>query len=195
VKRSINQIRQLAKKLIEMHPPEHDHEELQGLVTRLTTEFYTHGHSIGRQEGRALGLPIADASDDLLDLMDRYYADLEVDLDLHSPWNPAKLLKAAQATHAGVPAQPPAPGPAMQLQGLPGVMPGPSTPAIQIVQAQPVPGPVVHVILERAYIETESTCDAFITDGSISQQVIPTPHGPQSAIAFEVSSEEWVRLA
>jgi hypothetical protein len=44
----------------------------------------------------------------------------------------------------------------------------------------------VPVVLERAYIETPDTCDAFVTRGLISQQ-------PQATL--EVTSERWEIIA
>jgi hypothetical protein len=64
----------------------------------------------------------------------------------------------------------------------------------------------VKVALERAYIETVSTCDAYVTRGEISHQVLPAnmqlaPGQPPlnvqgaSAIAFEIESDKWERFA
>jgi hypothetical protein len=47
-------------------------------------------------------------------------------------------------------------------------------------------------VLERAYIETPDTCDAFVTRGVISQQ----PQAQQQVIAtLDVSSERWEAVA
>jgi len=57
VKRSVEQIWQLAKKLVRLHTPDADEAALSALVTRLTTELYSHSHLITRAEATALGLP------------------------------------------------------------------------------------------------------------------------------------------
>src|SRR5262245_24933210 len=58
VKRSIEQIQLLSKKLIRLHTPDAEEAELSALVTRLTTEPYSHSHLFNRAEAAALGLPV-----------------------------------------------------------------------------------------------------------------------------------------
>lgn len=179
VKRSINQIRQLAKKLISVHPPEHSEEELSNLVTRLTTQFYSHQHLISRTEALEMDLPIVTPDDVVEQLLLDYHAELKTDLDLMQQFDPAHIWKVSQ----------PQGGP-----GQPGV---PGQPAAAVASA-------VTVTLERAYVETTSTCDAFVTRGTISQQMmqgvqmLPTGQQvsiPQTAIALEIDSERWEQLA
>lgn len=176
VKRSINQIRQLAKKLINLHPPEHSDEELSALITRLTTEFYSHQHLVGRKEGRELGLPIVDATDALEPLLLAYHEELKVDLESLDPFNPAQILRAAGALPAG----------AAPAAAPPGVAIPPA------VAGAPAP---VAIVAERGYIETVGTCDAFVTRGAIAPQIVPTPNGMQQAIAFDIHTEQWERMA
>ncbi len=163
VKRSINQIRQLATKLISLHPPGHSEDELSALVTRLTTEFYSHMHLISRSEALEIGLPIADRDQALENLLDSYYEQLKMDLVLTEPFNPAAMLKVAAAA-AAPPAAP-----------MPGVGETPNAPILPVVAATagaPVPPLTLAVSAERAYIETATTCDAFISRGEVGQQVI-----------------------
>ena len=63
--------------------------------------------------------------------------------------------------------------------------------------------PQVSVTLERAYLETPSTCDGFVTRATVSQQPIvpgalppgvPAPVLPTTA-TVEVTSEGWAQLA
>src|SRR5262249_19328528 len=77
VKRSIEQIRELARKLLRLHPPELSDEELRNLVTRLTTELYSHSHLITPKEATDLGLPVEDPSEAIENLMLRYYDQLK----------------------------------------------------------------------------------------------------------------------
>lgn len=93
VRRSISQIRKLAKKLIELHSPDITKRELIAIVESLTTEFYTHSHLIGRQEARSLGLKVVNANAEQLLLMNRYYDQLKGDLKLLQPWNAPLELK------------------------------------------------------------------------------------------------------
>jgi membrane-bound ClpP family serine protease len=114
VKRNIEQIWQLAKKLVRLHSPDVDDSALTDLVLRLTTELYSHSHMITRGEAAALGLPVEVPSAPMEDRLLSYYPQLKVDLELLEKFDPAA--------------------------------------------AQPA-------VLERAYIETATTCDAFVTRG------------------------------
>jgi hypothetical protein len=143
VKRSLEQIWQLAKKLIQLHTPDVGDEELTELVTRLTTELYSHSHLIAREEAAALGLPVEQPAEGVEDRLLAYYDQLKTDLELLERFDPEAML------------QPP-------RDQLP-------------------------VVLERAYIESPTTCDSFVTRGVILQQR-PTP-------ILEVTSERWESLA
>jgi len=137
VKRSIEQIWQLAKKLIRLHAPDADEAALTALVMQLTTELYSHSHLITRTEATALGLPVKQPSEVLEDRLLAYYDRLKIDLGLLEKFDPGAMVQA-------------------------------------------------DVVLERAYIETPTTCDSFVTRGVISQQP------PKS---LEVASERWETIA
>ena len=113
VKRNIEQIWQLAKKLIRLHSPELDEAELTALVTRLTTNLYSHSHLINRAEAAAFGLPVESPPGRIEDHLLAYHELLKSDLELLEKFDPDA---------------PPA-------------------------------------VSERAYIETPTTCDAFVTRG------------------------------
>jgi hypothetical protein len=140
VKRSIEQIWQLAKKLIRLHAPDADEAALTALVTRLTTELYSHSHLIPRAEATALGLPVVQPSVNLEDRLLAYYDRLKADLELLEKFDAGAMLRAQRH----------------------------------------------EVVLERAYVETATTCDAFVTRGVVSQQQPAT---------LEVTSERWETIA
>jgi hypothetical protein len=94
VKRSIEQIWQLAKKLIRLHAPDADEAALTALVTKLTTELYSHSHMITRAEATALGLPVEQPSDILEDRLLAYYDRLKADLELLEKFDPGAMLQA-----------------------------------------------------------------------------------------------------
>jgi len=161
VHRSIEQIRQLAKKLIHLHSPGDDEEEVSERIRKLTTAFYTHHHLINRQEAKELGLPVSDPTAEVEKLMLDYYAQLILDLELRSKFDPASMLSQSGQEQQGVQ-------------------------------------------LERAYIETSTTADVFITEGALSMQqqmLQPMPGLPPNAqpqpaalpavATFEITSEEW----
>ena len=139
VKRSVEQIWQLAKKLIRLHAPDVDDAELTTLVKRLTTELYSHSHLITRAEATALGLPAEQPSDRLEDRLLAYHDELKTDLELLERFDPGAML----------PQQP----------------------------------TELAVVAERAYVESPTTCDAFVTRGVISQANL------------EVTSERWEAIA
>jgi Serine dehydrogenase proteinase len=164
VHRSIEQIRQLAGKLIALHSQDDDKEAVEERIRRLTTGFYTHNHLINRQEAKDLGLPVAEADDKVEKLMLDYYAQLIADFELRSKFDPAAIIAAAGAQ----------------------------------AQAQTVQ-------LERAYIETKSTLDTYVTEGQVSMQqqqappMIQMPGMPQpqqqpalpAVATFEITADEW----
>jgi hypothetical protein len=96
VKRSVEQIWQLARKLIRLHMPDADDEALTDLVMRLTTELYSHSHLITRSEAAALGLPVEEPSDELESLLLAYYDRLKDDLELLEKFDPGAMLRAQQ---------------------------------------------------------------------------------------------------
>jgi hypothetical protein len=92
VKRSIEQIWQLAKKLIRLHSPDADDAALTVLVRRLTTELYSHSHLITRSEAQALGLSVEQPSQGVEDRLLAYYDQLKADLELLEKFDPGALL-------------------------------------------------------------------------------------------------------
>lgn len=161
VHRSIEQIRQLAEKLIRLHSPDDNKEEVEERIRRLTTAFYTHSHLINRQEAKELGLPVEDANSGLEPRMLAYYEQLIEDLELLSKFDPAALIRDGG------------------------------------MNDEPSP-----IKLERAYIETATTADVFITEGTISMQQqqaqlgqlppgLPQPQQMPLVPTFEITTEEW----
>jgi hypothetical protein len=139
VKRSIEQISQLAKKLVGLHTADLDDAALTDLVKRLTTELYSHSHLITRSEATALGLPVEQPSELLEDRLLAYYEQLKLDLALLEKLDPRALLESSPPT-----------------------------------------------ALERAYVETPTTCDSYVTRGAIAQQ---------RQAALDVTSERWETIA
>jgi hypothetical protein len=103
VHRSIEQIRQLAEKLIRLHAPDASAEDVKERIRRLTTAFYTHSHMINRKEAESLGLPVKTPSKVVDDLLLDYYDALVADLELSDKFDPSKFIVAAQQNPAGAP--------------------------------------------------------------------------------------------
>jgi len=160
VHRSIEQIRQLAEKLIRLHSSDANSDEVTERIRRLTTAFYTHSHMINRAEAASLGLPVETPSERVEALMLDYYDELVADLELATKFDPGKLVAVGQASGA----------------------------------------PSTHRF-ERAYLETKTTADVYVTEGQISMQPqqmpIQLPAGMQApalplVATFEVTTDEWV---
>jgi hypothetical protein len=196
VQRSINQIRQLAKKMLALHTgPEAN--DIDTLVNALTTEFYSHQHLVNRREAAEMGLPVISGDEKMEQLLLDYYEELCTDLELRNKWDPADTLRQAAAAVGGVgaPVQPASAPPGTTLPGQPVSQPPSAAPAGSLT---------VPVSVERAYLETPKTCDAYITEGAISQVVtqqqmvagMPVQVAvPQVATKFEVFREDWKRLS
>jgi hypothetical protein len=207
VQRSINQIKGLAARMLSLHEDPPSVEDTATLVSRLTTELYSHSHLIGRVEAKSMGFPVVEPAPQVEELLFQYWTLLVQDLQLDEAFDPAALLRAAPTPVAPQVVQPPGTTPGLpQLQGLPVPLPGsvpPGAPGIQLQGLQPtaMPSPkVVPVRLERGYIETRDTCDAFVVSGEIREQTVPgqqTPFGLQPAqnmVAFEIHSDRWVTV-
>jgi hypothetical protein len=180
VQRSINQIRQLARKMLALHASPKQADKIDALVNALTTQLYSHQHLVNRREAAEVGLQVTDASDKIEALLLRYYEQLSDDLKLREKFDPAAILRAASP-------QPPSPTaqPAM-----------PTTPPAMLK---------VPVTVEQGYVETAKTCDAYVTEGELSQATVqqqqqmpgfPVPLNiPQMATTFQVLSQQWRKLA
>src|SRR5262245_17768257 len=96
VKRTIEQISLLAKKLIRLHTPDADEAALTTLVRRMTTELYCHSHMITRSEATAYGLPVEEPSRTLEDHMLAYYDHLNADLELLERFDAGTMLHASE---------------------------------------------------------------------------------------------------
>lgn len=214
VQRSIEQIRQLASKMIALHSPNLGGDEIAERVRRLTSEMYSHAHLITRDEAVELGLPVEAPDDDLENLLLGYYDELKTDLSLLEKFDPGVILRAAQAQP--LPPKAPAPQQPAQAPTQPGQ--SPATPAGTTAApppqtppqpGQPAPPAQVAIAVERAYIETPTTCDAFVTRGTISEQpqqaslpmqVMPGLQSGQPPIlplvvTFEITAEGWEHVA
>ena len=109
VKRTIEQIERLAKKLIRLHTPDTDEAALTELVRQMTTEPYCHSHMFARAEAAAIGLPVEQPSEDLEARVLAYYDHLKADLELLEKFDAGAMLRASR--QPPVPDTPPAPLP------------------------------------------------------------------------------------
>jgi hypothetical protein len=200
VQRSINQIKQLARKMLALHEAKQPSEKIDAVVTALTTQLYSHSHLVNRREAREIGLPIAVASTKVETLLSEYYEELCVDLELRTKFDPAAIYRAAVAS--GVPAA--GASPVTAPTNLPGNLGVPGAVAAPGFAQGVAPGLAIPVKVERGYLETVRSCDAYTTEGAISQVVtqqpmpgLPMPMNISQVVAmqFQVLSDDWVRAA
>lgn len=95
VKRSHSQIRLLARKLLMLHITEEAAtKRIEGIVDELTERFYTHNHSIFREEARKIGLEsiVADATVEEESLFWNLYRSYEEDMKLKEFFDPNVFL-------------------------------------------------------------------------------------------------------
>ena len=85
VERSVNQIRELARKMLALHPPSRTDDEVKELIHRLTTGLYSHYHLVSRNEAVEIGLPVDLPTSVVEAKMTAYYDELVDDLELLRP--------------------------------------------------------------------------------------------------------------
>lgn len=83
--RAREQIGMLARKLLKKHMT--DDAKIDRIVNALSRELLSHDYVIGRTEAREIGLPIADPSDEVANLMWDLYLDIAQEMKLAQPWN------------------------------------------------------------------------------------------------------------
>jgi Serine dehydrogenase proteinase len=189
VQRSINQIKQLAHKMLALHDSKDSQERTDAIVNALTTQLYSHLHLVNRREAIEIGLPVIPAEDKVDELLCKYYQQICADLELRSKFDPARIYQAALAASS------PAVGASPVVGAVP--LPAGATRGQAATQTLSVPARA-----ERAYIETTQTCDAYVAEGTITQVVTPQQAMPgvpgqiqitpgQLAIQFQVTTDEW----
>jgi hypothetical protein len=95
VQRNINQIRQLARKMLALHASPKEAEKIDALVNALTTQLYSHQHLVNRREAPEVGLQVASASEKTETLLLQYYEQLCENLQLRAKFDPASIFRTA----------------------------------------------------------------------------------------------------
>lgn len=92
INRVHSHVRDVAKKLLSQVKPALDTAEITKIIESLTERTHMHGHSIGRQEARQMGLRIEDMDRELERLCWSLYLEYENHLKLHSYTDPNDFL-------------------------------------------------------------------------------------------------------
>ncbi|MFQ6006198.1 MAG: hypothetical protein ACE5OQ_11920, partial [Woeseia sp.] len=88
VHRVHSHIREVARKMLESRTKRLDDRITEAIIATLAEETRSHGHAIGRNEGRTIGLPIIKDDPELEALLWNLYLEYEQDFELLDPINP-----------------------------------------------------------------------------------------------------------
>lgn len=78
----------LGEKLLRTHMKEE--EQVKNIAQQLTKSFYHHGYSIGRDEARAMGLPVYKPNSELENILWEIWLDFEEEMQCRDPYFPLK---------------------------------------------------------------------------------------------------------
>jgi hypothetical protein len=92
VNRQYSHIRLVAKKLLSSHHSKIEEERQAIIIEALTEKMYSHGHAIGRNEAKDLGLPVQHPEPELENILWNLYKEYEDLLGLLDPLDPEEEL-------------------------------------------------------------------------------------------------------
>jgi len=93
VNRQNNHIRLVARKLLTSRKEKMDEEKINTIIDTLTEKMYSHGHAIGREEAKDIGLPVIFPEEKSEKLIWELYIEYEKYLNLNNPIFPEIELK------------------------------------------------------------------------------------------------------
>lgn len=99
VNRQNSHIRLVARKLLTSRAEKLDEAKINSIVETLTEKMYSHGHAIGRNEAREIGLPVESASEELEASLWQLYIKYEEKLMLSEPLDPLVILAGKDEEH------------------------------------------------------------------------------------------------
>jgi hypothetical protein len=97
VNRNYSHIRLVARKLLTSRKRKIEEDRIATIIEALTEKMYSHGHAIGRQEAKELGLPVVLPKTDLEESLWKLYLAYETALDLNEPLDPEVVLDQKQS--------------------------------------------------------------------------------------------------
>lgn len=99
VNRQNSHIRLVARKLLTARREKLDEAKINSIIETLTEKIYSHGHAIGREEAREIGLPIEIPKEKLENLLWTLYLKYEEFLKLTEPLDPLVALTGKEEEH------------------------------------------------------------------------------------------------
>jgi hypothetical protein len=88
-------IRDVARRMILSRREPGSEQTMSTIIETLAERVYAHGHAIGLNEARAIGLPVQGAAAELDDVMWRLLNEYEADMHLLEPIDPAKAVSGS----------------------------------------------------------------------------------------------------
>jgi len=88
INRVHSHIRIVARKMLALVKPSIPNIKIQEIIESLTEKTFIHGHSIGRDEAKQMGLQVDDMDENLEELCWKLYLDYEEEMKLNSFGNP-----------------------------------------------------------------------------------------------------------
>jgi hypothetical protein len=161
-KRASMQSRSMAEKLLGLHMKGEKAQEAAQIAEKLSKNYFSHGHALGRSEAIELGLKVATPDEDLEDMIWRIFTDFEQEMEMCKPFDATRTY-LSHPDSAGLLAPPP-------QVNLPSDMP----PAIMeqtwkhiLQQIKPTQGPVIDFKLIHVAVESARIGSRFVTRGKI----------------------------
>ena len=100
IQRAYSHIRLVGRKLLSLCRPPLEDRRIAAIVDALTEKMYLHGHGIGREEAREIGLPVENPKDSEEELFWQVYLSYESFLKLDSNPDPESYFAAGQDEYA-----------------------------------------------------------------------------------------------
>lgn len=91
--RSSQLSKSMGRQLLKLHMDEaSDDAKVEGIVEQLNTKYFHHGYPVSRTEAKQIGLKIAEPNPSLEESIWSLWLNLEDDLEMRRPFNPAGLI-------------------------------------------------------------------------------------------------------
>jgi hypothetical protein len=152
----------MAERLLKLHMKGEEAQNAEVIAQKLSKNYFSHGHALGRSEARELGLKIADADPKLEELLWKVFAAFETEMCMNRQFDPSMEYLSN-------------PGAAPLLEAPPFInVPSNAPPQVvqqiwnQVLQATATAqGPVLDFELIHAAAESPRHSTRFVTRGKI----------------------------
>jgi len=152
----------MAERLLKLHMKGEDASTAESIAQKLSKNYFSHGHALGRTEARELGLKLAEADPKLEELIWKVYAEFEAEMHMNKQFDPSMEYLSDPAS-APLLAAPP-------FVNLPSNAPPQVIQQVwnQVMQAAAsAQGPVLDFELVHAAVESPRLSTRFVTRGKI----------------------------